>query len=292
MKYLYYPGCTLSTKAKNLDRSARRSMKTLGVELQELSHWNCCGTTFPLVIDNVMSLLAPARVLADASAEGDRVVTICAFCYHVLKRTSSILQREEDTRKKIGLFLADEGRSLSENLRVVHLLELLRDEVGFDAVRAAVKRPLSGLKVAPYYGCQVLRPSEELALDDIEYPQIMFDFLQSLGCEVIRIPYETECCGSYLSLTSEEAAVQCSWRILSSALRCGVEALSVTCPLCQFNLEHNQLKLREGKGEAIELPVLYFTELLAIALGEDMSEEDAALHFVDCRTFFQEKALS
>jgi heterodisulfide reductase subunit B len=110
MRYLYYPGCTLSTKAKNLDTSARRSMATLGVELQELSHWNCCGTTFPLVSDNIMPLLAPARVLADASKEGSEVVTICAFCYHVLKRTSVVLKRDDDIRKKIGQLAAKTGR--------------------------------------------------------------------------------------------------------------------------------------------------------------------------------------
>ena len=291
MRYLYYPGCTLSTKAKNLDRSARRSMEVLGVELQELSHWNCCGTTFPLVTDNIMPLLAPARVLADASAEGNVLVTICAFCYHVLKRTSYLLQQEPDTRQKIELFLQEEERSISDSLRVVHLLEVLRDEVGFDKVKAAVKRPLSALRVAPYYGCQVLRPSRELEFDDIEYPQIMFDFLQSLGCQVSRIPYETECCGSYLSVTSEEAAIECSSRILQSAQKRGVEALSVTCPLCQFNLERNQEKMRETKQEVSDIPVLYFTELLALALGQDMSEDDAGLHFVDCRGLFRAKEL-
>ncbi|MFQ6066263.1 MAG: CoB--CoM heterodisulfide reductase iron-sulfur subunit B family protein [bacterium] len=292
MKYAYYPGCTLSTKAKNLDGSAKKAVASLGIELRELSHWNCCGTTFPLVTDNLMPLLAPARVLANAEKEGSKLVTLCSFCYNVLKRTNTVLNQDLQNKEKIAQFLKDEGREYTGGTQVIHLLELLRDEVGFKNIKNKIKVDLTNLKVAPYYGCQLLRPAEELQLDDPENPQIIEDFLKSIGCEVIDSPYETECCGSYLSVCSEDVVIDCSYRILASAIKNGAEAISVSCPLCYFNLDQNQKKMREKISGFTEIPIFYFTELLEIALGIDSEVDRFDLHFVDPGPLLTSKNLS
>jgi len=291
MKYTYYPGCTLSTKAKNLDNSARKTATFLGIELKELSQWTCCGTVFPLITDNLMPLIAPARILANAEKQGNKLVTICAFCYNVLKRTNVTLKKDRQKKEKISQFLKDEGKEFSGKIQVIHLLELLRDGEGFENIKNKVKKELSSLKIAPYYGCQLLRPAQELQLDDPENPQIMESFLKSISCEVIDTPYKTECCGSYLSVSSEDAALDCSYRILASAIKNGAEAISVSCPLCYFNLDQNQKKIKEKISGFIEIPIFYFTELLSIALGINLGKEIFDLHFVDPRPLFMSKNL-
>lgn len=291
MKYAYYPGCTLSTKAKNLDNSARKATASLGVELVELPRWNCCGAAFPLVIDNLMPLLAPARILADAEKEGEKLVTICSFCYNVLKRTDALLREDVEKREKINRFLEDEQKQYTGRTKVVHLLELLRDDVGFENIKDKLKKDLANLRVTSYYGCQLLRPVEELQFDDPENPHIMEEFLKSLGGEVINTPYKTECCGSYLSLSSEDVAIDCSYRILTSAVKNGAEAVSVSCPLCYFNLDQNQKKMEEKISGFNKIPVFYFTQLLSIALNIEPEINRFDLHSVNPRPLLASKNL-
>ncbi len=182
MEIPYFPGCTLRTKAKGFDNSARASMRALGIELVELADWNCCGATFPLSVDNLLALSGPARVLVSARAEGERLAVACSACYNVLKRTNRLFREDPESREKLNLFIEADYQG---DLKVVHLLELLRDEIGFEEVGAAVKKPLEGLRVAPYYGCMLLRPPKEVAFDDPENPQVMDELLRSLGAEVV-----------------------------------------------------------------------------------------------------------
>jgi heterodisulfide reductase subunit B len=298
----YFPGCTLKTKAQGFDVSARASAQALGVELAELEQWNCCGATFPLATDNELALVGPTRVLIEAAAcaaaaqdaasqgaaaQDQRLVTLCAICYNVLKRTALFLQEHEEKRERINVFIEKEYRP---ELQVLHLLELLRDEPGFAALGQRVTLPLEGLRVAPYYGCLLLRPQEEIGMDDPDEPAILGDLLAALGCEVIDFPHKTECCGSYLTVSAAKATEELSYTILRSAQTAGAQALVTSCPLCQFNLDYRQGAMRRHPGFA-PLPVLYFTQLLGLALGLDGAGYGFQEHYVDPRPLLIAAAL-
>ncbi len=262
MDYLYFPGCTLYTKAKNLDVAARECAKLMGFELRELPNWTCCGATFPLTTDNIMALLPPSRILGTAMKEGGDLTTLCSVCFNVLRRTSHLLKSDPEKREKIFDFIEMEYR---DGLRVPHYLEILRDEIGFESLKEKVKRDLKGLKVAPYYGCLLLRPSEEMEFDDKESPTIIESFLDSIGCEPVDFPYKIECCGSFQSVGAPDVAIDCGHAILRSAVKNGAEAVVSTCPLCQFNLDTKQKDIKEKYSDFKTLPVLYFSQLMGIS---------------------------
>jgi heterodisulfide reductase subunit B len=281
MKIPYFPGCTLSTKAQGFDVAGRAAARALGFELVELPEWNCCGATFPLATDNELALVGPTRILIEAQRQGDRLATLCAICHNVLKRTAIFLRDNEDKRERINLFIEEE---YAGQVRVLHLLEVLRDELGFEVLRGQVVQRLEGLRVAPYYGCLLLRPQDEIGLDDPDAPTVLHDLLRCLGCAVVDFPYNTECCGSYLTVSAPDAAQELSRAILDSAGREGAELVVTSCPLCQFNLDY-----RQGETEG-RLPVLYFTQLLGLALGLDSTGYGFEGHYVDPRPLLTQKS--
>jgi heterodisulfide reductase subunit B len=296
----YFPGCTLSTKAQGCDLAGRASAKALGFELAELPQWNCCGATFPLAVDNELAMVGPTRILIDAQKQGTRLLTLCSICYNVLKRTNTFLQKNEDKRERINLFVEEE---YGGEVQVLHLLELLRDELGFETSREHVVSNLEGLHVAPYYGCLLLRPQDEIGLDDPDEPTILHDLLGSLGCEVVDFPNKTECCGSYLTVSAADAAEELAYTILRSALDEGAEMVVTSCPLCQFNLDYRQGKMASRtysvRGTTSvrrfvalrPVPILYFTQLLGIALGLDTTDYGFQEHYVDPRPLLAGKGL-
>jgi len=282
----YYPGCTLSTKAQNYDRSGRAVAATLGFELEELSEWQCCGATFPLMLDDSMALIAPTRVLYQAQQAGERLVTLCAICFNVLRRSQALLQRDPDMLERINWFTEQEY----QGVRVVHFLEVLRDDVGWEALAERVTRPLTGLRVAPYYGCLLLRPYEEIGLDDPEAPTILHDLVRALGAEAVDFPFNIECCGSYLTVKEPAVSETLSQEIVASARTCGAQVIVTACPLCQFNLDYPQRETEAGRtGD--EIPVLYFTQLMAIALGLPEGDWGLEDHYVSARQLFAEQAV-
>ena len=268
MRTPYFPGCTLNTKAAGYDRSGRAVAAALGLELDEIEGWQCCGATFPLATDNSMALVAPTRVLAQAEKAGDTVAALCAICYHVLKRTQVALARDPDMLERINWFTENPYHG---QVRVVHLLEMLRDALTWEGLRAHVRRPLSSLRVAPYYGCLLLRPAKEMQLDDPERPTILHDCMLALGADVVDFPYAVECCGSYLAVENAGVPDRLAHTILASARANGVDCIVTACPLCQFNLDYPQRGFPSpvlGEGLGVRgLPVLYFTQLMAVALG-------------------------
>lgn len=260
-KFGYYPGCELRTRARDLDTSAQKVCRDLGIGLAELKEWTCCGGLVPQVKDNYMGFLAPARIFLEARSQGfDDVVTLCAFCFNTLRRASFFFTRHPEVRTRLATFL--DVAELPE-IKVLHLLEVLRDYVGFDRLRQAVRKPLDGLRVGPYYGCLLLRPAREIMLDNPEEPTLMESLLKTLGCEVVDFASKTDCCGSYHIVTDGEIAGYCAERILDSAATSKVNLLVASCPVCQFNLDWKQSQSRNSN-----LPVVYFTQLLALALGE------------------------
>ena len=281
----YYPGCTLSTKAKNYDRSGRAVAAALGLELEELAEWQSCGATFPLVLDDSMALIAPTRILYQAQQAGERVATLCAICFNVLRRSQALLKRDPDMLERSNWFTEQEYHG---DVHVVHFLEILRDDLGWEALAERVVRPLTGLRVAPYYGCLLLRPYDEIGLDDPEDPVILHDLVRALGAEPVDFPYSIECCGSYLTVKEPQVSETLSKDVVASARGCGAQVIITACPLCHFNLDYPQRETEAGRT-GNEIPVLYFTQLMAVALGLPEETWGMEEHYVDPRSLFNEQ---
>jgi len=281
IKLHYYPGCTLKEKTTNLDDSTRKSMEILGYELIEPENWTCCGAEFPLNEEKIIGLAAPARILRQVEIEGgDKVVTTCSFCFNVLKRTNEALLKDPLKHKRINAYLKDDIRIDPESKKktmnfpeyngkvwVLHLMEFIKNEIGYDKVKSLIKRDLSSIKVVPYYGCRLLRPADEVGIDVPDDPHIFEEFLENIGCTVIDFPFKQECCGSYLSVSMPEAATEASYNILRSAKLNGADVVALSCPLCYYNLDRRQDRIKEQFPEFMGMPVLFFTQLLAWALG-------------------------
>jgi len=290
MKVPYFPGCTLNTTAKGFDNAVRASAATLGVELVELPEWNCCGATFPLLVDNAMDLLGPTDVLYKASLEGPRLVTACTTCYNVLKRTNYALKEDGEMLEKVNFFLEHDS-DYECSVEVLDVVQLLRDDVGWDVVRESVKNPLNGLRVAAYYGCMVVRPPDEVAYDDSDNPMSLDDLIGALGGQAIDWPHKTECCGAYLAVKSPQATQEMSHAVLSSAARNGAELVLANCPLCQFNLDKQQRTMAQRYTGFRPIPVVYHAQLLGLALGLDASDYDLDRTYIDARPLLERTGL-
>ncbi|MBS6397166.1 MAG: CoB--CoM heterodisulfide reductase iron-sulfur subunit B family protein [Clostridiales bacterium] len=257
MKYSYYPGCTLRTKARELDAYARASAGALGFELEEIENWQCCGGVYPLGTDEIAAKLSSVRALNEAKEKGQELVTLCSACHHVIKRVNDDMRHAEDIRSRANAYMQLKEPYAGETT-VLHFLEVLRDRVGFEALKEKVVNPLTGKKIGAYYGCLLLRPGKVLQFDDPENPKIMEEFIRAIGAEPVIYPYRNECCGGYISLEEKEMSRNMCEKIMDSAAGFGADMLITACPLCMYNLKRN----RDGG-----LSVYYFTELLAEALG-------------------------
>ena len=258
MKYSYYPGCTLKTKAKDLDAYARASAVALGFELEEIECWQCCGGVYPLGTDEIASKLSSVRALNEAKEKKQDLVTLCSACHHVIKRVNDDMTNVEDIQTRANNYMGLDEPYVGETT-VLHFLEVLRDRIGFDVLKEKVVNPLKGRKIGAYYGCLLLRPSNILQFDDAENPTIIEDFIRAIGAQPVRYPYRNECCGGYISLKEKEMAGSMVDKIMDSASGFGAGELITACPLCLYNLNTSK---SENK-----IPVRYLTELLAEALG-------------------------
>lgn len=257
MTYSYFPGCTLKTKGAALDCCGRRAAQALGIVLEEIPDWQCCGGVYPMAKDEIATRLSSVRALAQARETGGKLVTLCSACYHVLKRVNNDMCNDEAIRQKVNNYLHP-AQPYAGETEVVHYLEILRDTIGWDALREAVQNPLTGRKIGGYYGCLLLRPSKELGFDDPENPTILEDFIRALGAQPVIYGMRNECCGGYTTVEDRACAGKQAQKVLDNAAQSGAEMLITACPLCLYNLTKNT----DGK-----LPVKYFTELLAEALG-------------------------
>jgi len=258
-------------------------MDRLGWELAELPRWNCCGTVFSLATDDLMRHLGPARNFVRLKELGEsRLLTLCSMCYSTLKRSAAFLAQDPERLQRINAFM-DEEPDLEGVPQVLHLLEILRDEIGFERIEEAVERPLEGLRVAPYYGCTLLRP-RGLGVDAPDRPQVMEELFAALGAEVVDSPYKVECCGSYLAVGRPDVVEARAGAILKGAESRGADLVATSCPLCQFNLQRQQAVTRHSSP----ITVVYFSQLLALALGGEAHLPERALAVLERRGIFQE----
>jgi heterodisulfide reductase subunit B2 len=263
--YAYYPGCSLETAASPYDKSVREVFKALGINLHEIEDWNCCGATMYMSVNNTVAYSISARNLALAQKMGMDVCAPCSSCFTILQKTNRYIDWDPKEREKINQALAADNLVYDKPVAVRHPLDILVNEIGLDTIKAKVVNSLAGLKVAPYYGCQIVRPYGYF--DDVDDPVTMNKLLQALGAEVTHYPGKVRCCGGMLMTTEENIALKLNLGLLQAAVDNGAEMIATACPLCQMNLEAYQNKINQAFGKNFNIPIVYFTHLVGVALG-------------------------
>ena len=272
--YTYFPGCSSSEGgAKAYGWSAQAVSKALDIELIELDDWNCCGSTPYSSVEELASFCLSARNLALAEKRGLDLVTPCSSCYVILNRTNSHLKEYPQLKARVDEAMAAGGLEYHGTVRVRHLLDVFVNDIGYDEINSNVKINLGGLKVAPYYGCQMVRPRP--GFDHPENPQSMDKLIASLGGEPVPFPLKSRCCGGSLIISEEALALELIRKVFDSALSNGAECLITPCPLCQTNLDAYQRRVNQKFKTNFNLPVLFFTQLMGVAFG--LSDEDLGL---------------
>ena len=273
MEYAYYPGCSLEHTGRPYDTSIRTAFAALGVKLTEIEDWNCCGATMYMSARKIVGYALSARNLALAAGMGLDVCAPCSSCYTILRKTNRHIEHYPESKQRINEALAEADLQYEETVDVRHPLDILVNDVGLETIAAAVKKPLSGLRVAPYYGCQLVRPHGHF--DDVDDPTTLDDLLRALGAEVTEYPSKVRCCGGMLMMTEEDVALDLNRHLLKCALAHEADVIAVACPLCQLNLEAYQDQINQRHGDRLKMPVAYFSQLLGKALG--LGEADTGL---------------
>ena len=270
MTYGYFPGCSLLSSAVEYASSAESVLKALGVELQEIDDWVCCGATPAHATSHLLSLSLPAITITAAEKQGlTDIITCCAACYSRLKQANHELISDSTLMAQVNEVIEEDYKG---TMNIKHITEVLARDIGLDAIAAATTKPLSGLKVACYYGCLIARMPEELRIDSAEYPQLMDDLIRAVGAEPVEWPYKTECCGAALTLARPDTVVRLSGDILQIAKEHGADVLAVVCPLCQANLDMFQSDAELRTGGQLGVPALYFTQLMGLAMGVELEK--------------------
>jgi len=272
MKYSFFPGCSLESTASDFQESTLAVAEALGIHLEEIPGWTCCGSSPAHSTDPLLAASLPARNLAIAEEAGRDVVVCCAACYGRLASANLAIREDASLRNEVAKMI---GREYEGNVKVRHLLQVLLEDIGPKEVKDLVTRSLNGLKVACYYGCLLTRPKELSIADDPEDPQLMENLLTAAGAETIDWPFKTECCGASFSITRTDTVKRLSGEILRMAKESGADCIAVACPLCQTNLDLRQADIEKATGETFGLPVFYFTQLLGHAFG--LSDEELGI---------------
>ncbi len=265
IRYIYYPGCSLEGTALEYNMSTRAVLKAAGIELMELEDWTCCGATAAGSVNQLLSLVLPARnlALAEKTAPGLDILVPCSACYLNLKMVEVKIRSDARLLEKINAVLAEEDLALAGTVRVKHLLEVLVVDVGPVNLAARAARPLSGLSIAPYYGCQCLRPFA--VFDDPEEPHTMEGLIRAAGAEVFKWSMGPKCCGASHMNTKTDVGLVLSGAILAAARE--ADAIVTVCPMCQMNLEGYQKKIAHHLATPLGKTILYLPQLLGLAMG-------------------------
>jgi heterodisulfide reductase subunit B len=289
VKYAYFPGCSLHSTSKEYDISTRAVAQQLGIELCELPDWICCGASPAHVTLHYLSLVLPIKNLLIAQSTGiNKLAVCCAACFNRLKIANHIIRTDEEKREKINEILKDQYKG---KIETKHFLEILVKEYGLEKICQKITRKLTGIKVACYYGCLLVRPSKIMQFDDLENPQMMDQLMTALGAESIDWPYKVECCGASFSLTKTDIVLKLGNDILQIAKEAGADCLVVACPLCQSNLDLRQKEIEKKYNTKFNLPILYFTQLLGLALGIEAKKLGLRKHIVSPQSLLKEKKL-
>jgi len=282
VKVSYYPGCSLHSTGLEYDESTQEVCKILGIELEELSDWNCCGAGSAHCTDEVLSIELPVRNLVKAEEAGLDLVIPCAACFNRFKVAEKHIREGKEP-------VID--TSYLGNVPVKHLLDFLSEEEKLKLIKEKIEKPLNGLKVACYYGCLITRPPEITDAKHHENPQVMDDLLSLLGAEACSWSYKTDCCGGSLMLSRPDIVAQLSGKLILMAEEAGANCIATACPLCQANLDTKQGMISKNLEREVHFPTFYFTELLGLALGYEKADKWFRRHVVDPRDLLKSHGL-
>jgi heterodisulfide reductase subunit B len=264
MKYAYYPGCSAHSTARDMHESTVAVAGALGIDLVEPAGWTCCGATAAHQTDRILAASLPAATLITVKDMGLDMVANCAACYNRMKVANHEVSTDSAVRKSVGDAI---GRDYDGSVKVRHLIEVLLEDIGLDAIKDALKHSLNGLKVACYYGCLLVRPHEVTNFDDPENPTSLDRLVTAMGAESLDWPHKVECCGGGLSMSRTDVVVNLTDAIVGMAKAAGAECIAVSCPMCQINLDMRQADIEKQTGTRYDMPVLYVTQLLGLCLG-------------------------
>ncbi len=265
-QYAYYPGCSLESLATGYNTSTLEVAGALGLDLREIKDWNCCGSTAYFPVDELLAYTLVARNLALAEKEGlEDFVAPCSACYKNAYFTNRYLKNDPDLAEHINYALEADHLHVQGTMKVRHLIEVIVEDVGLEPIRQKVSRPLKDLHVAPYYGCQILRPRKDH--ENVENPQFFENLLSALGAEPVEYPSKTRCCGGSLIITNRKAALDMVRILLEDAVHHHADVIATACPMCNVNLEVYQSQVNQEFGTQFSVPIMYFTQLMGIALG-------------------------
>jgi heterodisulfide reductase subunit B2 len=265
MEYAYYPGCSLESTGRPYDVSLRLVFQRLGIGLREIDDWNCCGATSYISMNKLTAYALTARNLAYAERMGCDVCAPCSSCFTILSKVNRHMRWGEEHKARLNEVLGAAGLSYSATLEVLHPLGILASYYGIERIEERVVRRLDWLSVAPYYGCQIVRPHGRF--DDPDDPQQLDNLLSAVGARVASFPMKVRCCGGMLMTTCEEVALDLNRTLLQAAVDAGATVIATTCPMCQMNLEAYQDRINQVHGTRFRIPVVYFTQLVGLALG-------------------------
>jgi heterodisulfide reductase subunit B len=278
MKYAYFPGCSLHSTAQEYDVSLRAVCSKIKIELVEPKKWLCCGATSAHSLSKLLALSLPYQNFLEIKKTSlNEVVVPCAACFSRFKIAQFEIGDSKEIEKEIEEII---GKKLDNDLKIYHPLEIFSRSDILNIIKKKIKRNLSGLKVACYYGCLLTRPPKIMQFDECEYPQSMDSILENIGVESLDWSYKTECCGAAFSLTETDIVYKLCFEILEEAKAKGAEAISVACPLCQANLDMRQEEIEKKYKKEYRLPIFYFTQLVGLALGLSDKELGLRRHFV------------
>lgn len=286
-KYLLYPGCSMESSAKAYYDSLIKIAPVIGLELEEIEDWNCCGATEYLGISLMpaYSLISRNLALAAKQANGNRtVVAPCSACYLNLAKADYYMREQPKLGVMVNEALAAGGLSYKPgSLDIRHLLDVIIYDIGLDTVKSKVTRPLTGLRVAPYLGCMVPRPDYEHRWSDHEHPVELDLLLKALGAEVIDFPLKTHCCGGHMTQIGPDTAFELIRRLVSSADHYAADLMATLCPMCQMNVDAYQGEMNHHFGTSYHMPIIFFTQLMGLAFGMDAKELGFGMELVSAK---------
>jgi len=279
-KLTYFPGCSAHGTSEEFDHTLKLVMKTLDVEMEEIPDWNCCGATSAHVMTENLAYALPLRNLVLAEKLSSTTMGIaCASCYSRMKTTKAHMDENPELAKKINSTIIQEG-TYQGSVDVKSMLQFCYEDIGLETIKSKVTKSLAGLKVACYYGCLLTRPKGITQFDSPEYPVSMDQIMEALGAEAVEFDFKTECCGASFSISDTEIVESLSGKILEVAKESGAHMIVVACPLCQSNLDMRQRDIEQHQGKSFNLPVMYLTQLMAIAFGYPEKEMRLNKHIV------------
>lgn len=284
-EYLYYPGCSLKSSGKHYEESILPVFKEFGLDLKEVEDWNCCGATASPSVDKLKTVALNGRILSLAEKENKDILAPCAACYLSLKKINKQLTEKTEETEKLLKKLKESGFEYKGTVKVKHPVEILNKEIGLDNVKKKVIRNLGGLKIASYYGCQIVRPFTDF--DDPDYPTSMDDLMEAIGVQVVDFHAKTRCCGGALTANLENPGLHLNYILLKEAKRREADAVATLCPLCLFNLEITQNKVVKKYKEDVKVPILFFSQLLGLAMGIPKEDLGFSRSLIPLKAFWE-----